>query len=216
MKFIENDLKFKSPFCAVIGGQSGSGKTTLLLKLIKFNKDLIEPEPKNIIYCYGQYSGAINHLQKLGVRIHAGIPTEELLDSLQRPLLLILDDLMIQLNNKRDLLTNLFTRKSHHSNICIIFVVQNMFERNMKIVRDNSHYIFLLNSPAAQLQVRSLGSQLFPSNLKYFIDAYNQAVINKKFGYLLLDLHPASNASIRLRSNLFKEDSEYQNIYLPN
>lgn len=209
------DLKLKSPFCALISGQSGSGKTTLLLKIIEKNKKFISTPPKAVLYCYGQYNNAVPQLQKSGVRVHAGIPTDELLDSLPRPLLLLLDDLMIQLNNKRDILAGFFTRKSHHSNISIVFIVQNLFERNLKIVRDNSHYIFLLNSPSAALQVRSLGTQIFPGpSLKYFLDSYRQSVIERKFGYLLLDLHPASDVSLRLRTNIFGE-TEFPTIYLP-
>jgi hypothetical protein len=123
---------------------------------------------------------------------------------------------MLQLNNKRDILANFFTRRSHHSNISIVFIVQNLFEKNMKIVRDYTHYIFLLNSPSAALQVRSLGSQIFPENsLKFFLDSYKQSVVDKKFGYLLIDLHPASDALLRLRTDLFKE-SEFPTIFLPS
>lgn len=211
----KDDLYFKSPFCAIISGQSGSGKTTLLLKIIEKNKEMFSEPQKSILYCYGQYNSAIPKLQKAGIRVHAGVPTDDLLDGSPKPLLLLLDDLMLQLNNKRDLLASFFTRKSHHSNISIIFIVQNLFERNLKIVRDNSHYIFLLNSPSAALQIRSLGSQIFPGPaLKYFLDAYRQAVYERKFGYLLLDLHPASDPSLRLRTNIFGE-SEFPIIFLP-
>jgi energy-coupling factor transporter ATP-binding protein EcfA2 len=211
----KTDLKLKSPFTALISGQSGSGKTTLLLKIIAKNKDIMSEPPKSILYAYGQYNSSIPNLQKSGIRVHAGIPSDELLDSMPRPMLLLLDDLMIQLNNKRDVLAGFFTRKSHHSNISIVFIVQNLFERNLKIVRDNSHYIFLLNSPSAAQQIRSLGSQIFPGpQLKYFLDSYRQAVTEKKFGYLFLDLHPASDNNLRLRTNIFGE-TEFPTVYLP-
>jgi hypothetical protein len=71
----------------------------------------------NLSYCYGQYNQDIPILQKMGVRVNSGIPNDELHDSLQRPLLLLLGDLMLQLNNKRYMLASLFTRKSHHFNI---------------------------------------------------------------------------------------------------
>lgn len=210
-----SELKLKTPFCAIISGQSGSGKTTLLLKIIEKNKEIMSELPKSILYCYGTYNTVIPILQKKGIKVHAGIPTDELLDSLPRPTLLLLDDLMIQLNKKRDILSGFFTRKSHHSNISIIFIVQNLFEKNLKIVRDNCHYIFLLNSPAAAMQIRSLGVQVFPGPaLNYFLDSYKQAVTEKKFGYLLLDLHPASDVSLRLRTNIFGE-TQFSTIYLP-
>jgi len=200
-----DDLKFKAPFCCVIGGQSGSGKTTLLVLILKNVKMLINPPPKSILYCYGQYNSSIPSLQQqMGIRVNAGMPSEEMLQSGGKPMLLLLDDLM--LNAKREQLATLFTKQSHHQNISTIFIVQNLFEKNLKLIRDNSQYIILLNSPSAALQIRSLGQQLFPGNLKYFLSAYKQAVSDKRFGYLLIDLHPASNSQLRLRTNIIPDN----------
>jgi hypothetical protein len=212
LKINENDFKFLSPFTSVIAGQSGSGKSTLVIKLIKHYKELITPQPKSLLYCYGTYNNKIPQIQALGVKLHAGLPSDEVLNSCPKPLLLILDDMMLQLN--RQTLADFFTRKSHHSNISLIFIVQNLFEKHLKIVRDNCFYFFLLNSPAAALQVRNLGQQIFPGKLNYFLSAYKQAVTENKWGYLLIDLHPAGNPLLRLRTNLFKE-SEFQIVFIP-
>jgi len=211
-KVDDSDLKLRAPFCAIIGGQSGSGKSTLLIKLIKDYKNLISPTPHSLLYCYGTYNNKIPQIQAMGVKIHAGLPSDDVVDKMPKPLLLMMDDLMLQA--KRDILAEFFTRKSHHSNISVIFIVQNLFEKQLKIVRDNSQYIFLLNSPAAALQVRSLGQQIFPGKLNYFLSAYKQAVTENKWGYLLIDLHPASIPTLRLRTNLFKE-TEFQEIFIP-
>jgi hypothetical protein len=213
-KILSNDLKFQIPFCAVIAGQSGSGKTSLLIKILLHQKDLFHPNPASVLYCYGHYNSAIPQLQKMGVTVSVGIPTDEQIKGLHRPALLLLDDLMMQLNSKREILADWFTRKSHHENLSIIFLVQNLFEKSMKIVRDNSHYIILLNSPSAALQIRSLGQQVFPGNLKFFMSSYKQAVSDKKFGYLLIDLHPVSDSRLRLRTSLFKEN-DFQTVFIP-
>jgi hypothetical protein len=211
-----SDIKLRTPFCCLVAGQSGSGKTTLLLKLIQHNKIIMATPPRSILYCYGQYNAAVPTLQKMGVKLHAGVPSEEQMDAMPRPLLLLLDDLMLQLNSRREILAGFFTRKSHHSNINIVFIVQNLFEKNLKIVRDNSHYIILLNSPSAAQQIRSLGAQIFPgSALKYFLDSYRQAVTERKYGYLVLDLHPASDPVLRLRTNIFGESSQFPEFFLP-
>ena len=211
--FQKKEIKLHSPFCAVISGQSGSGKTSFIIKLLQHKNEVFNENFKNILYCYGQYTKLIPNLQKLDVKINQGFPSNELLHSIQKPLLLILDDLMLV--SKREVLAELFTKKSHHSNISIVYVTQNLFEKPMKIVRDNSQYIILLNSPSSALQIRTLGSQLFPSNLKYFLSAYKAAVSDKKYGYLLIDLHPVSSEELRLRTNIFKED-DFQIIFIPS
>jgi hypothetical protein len=213
-EFSDIELKLKSPFCLTISGQSGAGKSTIIYNLIKNFNDFITPSPKSILYCYGVFNTQIPKIQKLGIQIHNGLPSQQQLDEAPKPLLLIFDDLMLTLNNKKDYLTTLVTRTSHHSNISIIFIVQNLFERNFKIVRDNSQYLLLMNSPSAALQTRTLGSQLFPgqNGLAYFLSAYKQAV-DRKFGYLFIDLHPQSDALLRLRTNVFKE-TEFPTLFI--
>jgi hypothetical protein len=79
------------------------------------------------------------------VHIHQGLPTEEMLKAQQKPLLLVLDDLMI--DAKSDYLEMLFTRGSHHYNISVVFVTQNIFSKDSKTARNNAHYVVLLRNP---------------------------------------------------------------------
>ena len=209
--FNENEIKFKIPSTLLISGPSSSGKTTFLLKLIEESKYLFNPNPSNIFYAYGQYHKDVTYLQRKGVRVFAGVPDETLVDSLPPYTILIFDDLMI--NMPEEFLSSLFTRKSHHQKLACIFLTQNLFDKKLKVARNNSHYIVLMNSPSALLSIRNLGSQLFPKNLSYFLDAYKKAC-QKRFGYLLIDLSPYSDQSLRLRTNIFKDDEKI--IFLPN
>uniref|UniRef100_A0A914HMP1 RING-type domain-containing protein n=1 Tax=Globodera rostochiensis TaxID=31243 RepID=A0A914HMP1_GLORO len=61
-------------------------------------------------------------LMKRGIEIHNGVPDQSLIQTQQKPLLLILDDLMLNVNN--DFLDLLFTRGSHNWNVSVIFVTQ--------------------------------------------------------------------------------------------
>ena len=110
--------------------------------------------------------------------------------------------------------SNMFTKRSHHENFSIILLSQNLFEKVLKVARVNSHYICLMRSPAAQLQIRTLGSQLFPSQLSYFLDAYKKAT-EKLYGYLFLDLHAASNPILKLRTSIFPTSSNACIIFTP-
>ena len=79
-------------------------------------------------------------------------------------------------------------------------------------------YIVLLRAPNSALAIRNLGVQLFPRQLDFFMDAYRQAT-REKYSYLFVDLHPASDPLLRLRTNIFKEDDDYidhnQIVFIP-
>ena len=203
--FSHNELNFKLPFGMLIAGPSSSGKSTFLLKFIAQSLELIHPPPKSILYCFGEMSEAVPALQKIGVNVYSGVPPEELIKTQPKPLLLILDDLLFSIDEKY--LSELFTKKSHHQNFAIVFITQNLFEKKIKVARQNAQYIVLMRSPNSALAVRNIGVQLFPKQLDYFLDAYRQAT-NMPYGYLLLDMHASSDSALRLRTNIFKDDEK--------
>nr|CAD2208764.1 unnamed protein product [Meloidogyne enterolobii] len=211
LAFSNKDLKFKLPFGMIISGPSSSGKSTLLLKFISEASDLIEPKPKSILYCFGEMNNIVPLLQKSGVDVFAGVPPEDLIKKYPKPLLLILDDLILSVDEKY--LSELFTKKSHHQNFSVIFVTQNLFDKKIKVARQNSQYLVLMRSPNSMLSIRNIGVQLFPKQLDYFLDSYRQAT-KQPFGYLLVDMHASSDPALRLRTNIFKEDDE-KIIFIP-
>ncbi|KAF7627112.1 hypothetical protein Mgra_00009622 [Meloidogyne graminicola] len=165
---------------------------------------IIEPPPKEILYCYGEYNSLVPILQKFGISVYSGVPPEDLIKKLAKPALVILDDLMYSIEEKY--LSELFTKKSHHLNFGIVFVTQNLFEKKLKVARQNSMYIVLARAPNSALAIRNLGVQLFPGKLNYFLDAYRQST-RSNYSYLFIDLHPSSDNTLRLRTNIFKEES---------
>jgi len=200
-----DELKFKIPFGMIISGPSNSGKTQLLLRILDSANELFTPEPEAIIYCYGEYHSFIPKLESQGIKIFSGLPSDEQLVNLPCPYLLVLDDLMLTLNESA--LSELFTKRAHHQNFGVIFITQNLFEKTLRVARNNSQYIILMRAPNAVLQIRNLGTQLFPGQLAYFLDAYRKAT-QEPYGYLVLDLHAGSLPSLRLRTKIFPNDSE--------
>ncbi|KAI1691281.1 hypothetical protein DdX_21977 [Ditylenchus destructor] len=206
----ENDLKFRSPFGMILSGPTGSGKTTLLMKLLTNRDSMITPPPASVLFCYGEFDNHVVQLQQEGITVCSGLPTDQMLRECEKPCLLILDDLL-SLASER-FLTDLFTKKSHHQNISVIFVTQNLYEKNIKVARNNSQYIILTRT-AHMLQIRTIAQQLFPRQLDYMLSAYKMAS-DAPYGYLLLDLHPATNPLLRLRTRIFPDDDD-RTIYLP-
>jgi hypothetical protein len=208
--FDEDALKFKIPAGMVIAGPSSSGKSTLMMKLMKNANEMFEPRPAEIVYAYGQYHKFIPKLQSEGITTHPGLPSEEFLNARRRPLLLVMDDLMMSASD--NYLTDLYTKKNHHQQIFSCFLSQNLYDKHLRVARNNSQYIILTRAPNALLSIRTLGSQLFPKQLNYFIDAYNQAT-KENYGYIVLDLHPASSQQLRIRTNIFPDEKRV--IFLP-
>ena len=201
-----NDLKFKHPFTCIIAGTTSSGKTYIARRLLENWNLLIDTNLKSfkVLWCYGQMQVIYNQpIANIEIIYHKGIPTEEIIDNI-KPNLIVLDDLMenVKTNNT---VTNLFTKKSHHMNISVIFIVQNLFNKEMRTISLNSHYILVMKGVRITQQVGILGRQIFPSKSKEIMRIFKDAT-NKPFGYLLFDLHPQSSEEFRLRTRIFREE----------
>ena len=202
---------FFSPFTLILAGATGSGKTQWLLKLLKHREQLIDPLPQKVLYCYGELNDAIMRLKtEEGIETYNGVPDAEMIKSMPKPLLLILDDLM--LDTKNDFLDLLFTRGSHNWNTSVVFVTQSIFGRNIRTARSNAHVLVLMRSPSSQLQSKTIGSQLFPRRLNYFLEAWNDAT-RDPFSYLVINMHPSAPEYLRLSTDVFP--GQKQKIYLP-
>jgi hypothetical protein len=159
---------------------------------------LVTPNPARILWCKGED-------QPLdvpdNVEVHDGLEVIEEIDG-SEPTLLILDDLMQEAGGETQVV-NLFTKGSHHRNLSVIMLVQNMFHRG-KFARTmslNTHYMVLFKNPRDAGQIRVLAGQLFPGNTKFLVDAYMQAT-SRPHGYLLLDFKQDTPDSLRVVSDV--------------
>ena len=201
---------FLTPFTACISGGTGTGKTEWLKRLIKYKDRLIIEPPPHILYCYSEISPQLIEMKKDNVELYNGVPSKEEILNRPKNTLLILDDLVSEI--KSDFLDLLFTRGSHHWNINIILVTQNLFYKQVKVPRINSHYLILLKNPQGLLQTRTLGQQLFPGKLQHFLESYADAV-DYPFGYLIINMKPNISEEMRLSTNIFPNEKPL--IYLP-
>lgn len=150
------------------------------------------------------------------ITFHQGIPDKNILERFSNEhgsILLVLDDVMGQGTNNVELM-NLFTTYSHHMGITVIFLLQNIFPpgKYMRTISLNAHYIILFKNPRDERQVRTLGSQIFPNQSKYFMDAYKKAT-ELPYSYLCVTLYPGTSERYRLSSNIFPEQETI--LYLP-
>jgi hypothetical protein len=194
----------------ILAGPTGSGKTEWLMKFLQNQQTLMDPPPAKVLYCYGELNEKIMGLKKEGIETHNGIPTAEKIKGEETPLLLILDDLMLDMKN--EFLDLLFTRGSHNWDTSVIFVTQSIFGKNIRTARSNAHILVLMRSPSALLQARTIGQQLFPRRLNYFLEAFEDAT-REPFTYILINMHPNAPEYLRLCTNIFP--GQVPKIYLP-
>ena len=66
---------------------------------------------------------------------------------------------------------NLFTKGSHHRNLSVIYIVQNLFHQGKgnRSISLNSHYLVLFKNPRDKLQILTLAKQMYPSETAWFI-----------------------------------------------
>jgi hypothetical protein len=195
---------FRHPFTACVSGPSGSGKTTFVRQLILNANELIFPAPQKIIFCYSEWQDAYNDLP---CEFHEGVIDIKTLKEDKHILKLVLmDDLMTQ--TKKNDLDVFFCQGSHHWNMSIIHITQNVFYPGMRTARINSTYLVLFKSVSDKLGIKTLSNQMFPGKQKLFMEAFNDATA-KPFTYLLLDFHPLTDERIRLRTQIFSHPIVY-------
>ena len=200
-------FRFRTPSSIMIVGPSGSGKTHFTERLLCKNLDLFQSPPKAIHYCYGVWQEGFQRMKRCGIKFHEGIPElSDLTKWFPKGGILVMDDLMDEGGNDKRVL-DLFTKHSHHKNITVLYLSQDMFPNGKyaKSISRNAHYIIAFKSPRDGLGIRNLLLQSFPSNWKEVLRVFQRAT-SRPFGYMLLDLHPASSDDVRLYSYILRDE----------
>jgi len=189
-----------------VAGPTGCGKSAWVLRLIDNAREMIDPPPSRIHYCYGEYQPIFNKYPQ--VQFHEGLPelSSEAFDS-REPTLMIVDDLMSETNQ---LVADIFTKLSHHRNISILYLSQNVFDKNkhVRTITLNAHYLVLFKNPRDAGQFAILARQMYPNSSKFAIEAYADAT-RVPYGYILVDLKPDQDEQCRLRTNIFPGEMQY-------
>jgi len=90
------------------------------------------------------------------------------------PSMIVLDDHMSDINQ---VVADIFTKISHHRNINILHLTQNLFHKNrhMRTISLNSHYLVLIKNHRDAGQFSILARQMYPSSWKFAEEAYRDA-----------------------------------------
>ena len=200
------EITFRHPFSMMVTGPSGSGKTEWTRKLLL--SSLVQPPPERILWCFGQWQPLYEDLQKRipCIEFIRGIP--DYLDNAQftdpsKRNLIIFDDLMTEAKCDQRI-ADLFTKGSHHRNISIVYLTQNVFPQG-RACRDialNTQYLVLFNKLIDRQQVATLARRIYPSTCATFMRKFEDATA-RPYGYLVLDLKSCTSEQDRLQTDIF-------------
>ena len=192
------DARLRSPFTMLVSGPTGSGKTVKVMELIDNADTISNPPPSQIIYCYDNWQPIFDNFARF-VTFHKGVIDVDDIPDDKKPRWLILDDLMDEVMRKPDA-NDLFTKRSHHRNLSVIFLVQNLFHKNIRTISINCHYTFLAKNPRDASSVTNLAKQAFSGRSQYVLEAYREAT-REPHSFLLLDMRQETDDDKRLLGN---------------
>jgi len=130
------------------------------------------------------------------------------------PKLVIIDDLMRESSLSEVRIVDLFTKGSHHKNLSVILISQNLFHqgRGQRDISLNANYIVVSKNPRDRAQIRHLARQVYPDDPKFLEEAYYDA--SRPHVYLLLDLKQSTADEYRFRMCIFPDDTTHY-VYVP-
>lgn len=202
-------LQLESPFSIIVSGPSGCGKSSWTCHLLNNLDRMVDKKVDEVIWCYAQ-ENSVRSIQKslkpeLKIKYVKGVP-----DSFDNPynksILVVIDDLMNENYNKQ--ICSLFVHGSHHLNLSIIYIVQNIFSAS-KHCRDislNAKYMCIFKSPRDKNQFRYLANQICPEGATSLYNVYKDVTEKRPFSYIFIDMTQRINNLLRFRTNIFDKN----------
>ena len=185
-------LRYVQPFSMILTGNSMSGKTSFVFDLIDNINNIVINPPQEIHFLYSvdqpiyaKYRDKINFTKN--VDILTLTPEDE------GGAMIIIDD-MSDILVKDPNLVSLFTKNTHHKNISVILILQNLFIQspNYVTLRQNACYYGFTDVGMNLTALNIFASRLGGKEMSQYFKAAYKNTMKKKFQVLLLDAHPLS------------------------
>lgn len=182
-------VKFQASRNTIIHGASGAGKTEFMLEVIR--QKLVHPWPANVYYMYGveqNFMNEWNNVESQPIKFIHGLNFEEMDTS--QPSLLVVDDLL--LSGKNQEVAEVFIMGSHHKQISVFYLTQNLFPNCplFRLMSSNAHYYVLFHGQRNTRQVNTLARQIYTGkDVSRIMNAYIRASRRHR-GFVILSFIP--------------------------
>ena len=198
---------FQHPSNIFVVGPTGSGKTQFLENALTLRQ--FTPSPERLVWVYAEWQPAYERLRQrvkwgliVGLKdiefVKDNTDYAEIYQSMKPDMrnMLVLDDQMTEAKSHADHLANLFVKGSHHRNITVVLMLQNMFEKGMRTASLNTQYMVLLKNPRDRSQIGKLADQLMPNNRRFLVNVYEDAT-QLPHSHLVLDFQQSTEEVMR-------------------
>lgn len=188
--------KLKWPARLCVYGPPATGKSTLLLKLLKLRDYIFEQPAGDAFYLYSKDQSGFDEYKKLpGVKFSQNYKDVDEWISPTMNQLIIVDDFVLDLEKNTEFaswITDLYVKRARHSSTTIIFATQNLFAKNLRILRLSCSNLILFSSKTDSKTITVLASQIAPANSSFILSAYQDSV-SKERGFLHIDFSSLKN-----------------------
>ena len=198
---------FKHPFTSIVSGPTSCGKTTFVKNLLQQNSDYIKPQIQRIIWLYKRWQPLYDDVLRTvtpKVEFFQGLPDNIESDDFIQPRLrnlVIIDDLATACS-KDSRVSDLFTEGSHHRNLSVMVLNQNLYHSKNPTERRNCQYLVLFKNPMDKQAVMTLARQMYPGKTGYFLKQFDEAT-KEPYSYFLIDLRADTKEKERFQTNIF-------------
>ena len=202
------DADLEAPFTWLVAGPSGSGKTVHVVKGLRTH---VNPRVEHTYWFYGVWSAMYDQMSKeLPITFTKGLPDSNFPNTLDtsKNLVIVFDDLMQEVTKASAMVSSYFTRGSHHLNVSVVLIVQNLFAKNLREIRLNTRYLSLFSIPNDLKSVKAFASQITdsPTAAQNFLAVYKDAT-SMPFEPLFIDFRGGED--MKFRSKVFEFDHQY-------
>lgn len=176
-------IKFLACHNTIVYGQTGAGKTYFMRRIIE--QRLVEPFPENIYWMYGVEQNFMKDYSN--ITFLKGLQLDKIDTS--KTSLVVLDDLLLNVDSE---MASAFIMGSHHKQISLFFLCQNLFQNcNLfRLMNQNTHYYVLFHNQRNFRQVHTLARQIFVGkDLQRILTAYKRASQRAR-DFILLSFSP--------------------------
>ena len=183
---------FKHPSNIIVAGPTGCGKTFFLHRVLQHR--LFDPMPTRIVVVYAEWQDMYSEWKRW-------YPTTEFIHGFDASIydkfsraernLLIIDDQMGKAG-KSNVLMDLFTKASHHRNLTVVYLVQNIYDSGaaMRTASLNTQYFVIFKNARDRQQLVTLGRQMFPGAAQYLSKLVEKETMANPRAYVILCTRP--------------------------